>query len=145
MSPRRAQAIPLTETERLAVLARFAPNLASHTPGFDAPASEDRFHEDFTEDALAFVDAVTRAGWAHHLRLGGLGSDSRRGTPVTTAPPFSERDRQSAGEGTYHTHTRGTVFGRHAQPSFANGVLHAIATRAEALQAATESAKDTTA
>jgi hypothetical protein len=63
MSPRRAQAIPLTETERLAVLARFAPNIASATRRFVAAAGEDRSDEGLTPDMLAFVDVVTRAKW----------------------------------------------------------------------------------
>ena len=45
------------------MLARFAPNLASPAPRFAAAASEDRLHEGLTPDVLAFVDAVTRAGW----------------------------------------------------------------------------------
>jgi hypothetical protein len=63
MSPRRAQGIPLTETEKLAVLARFAPKLASQTRRFVATAGEDRFDEGLTPDMLAFADVVARAGW----------------------------------------------------------------------------------
>jgi hypothetical protein len=63
MSRRRAQAIPLAETEKLAVLARFAPNLASATRRFVAAAGEDRSDEGLTPDMLAFVDVVTRAKW----------------------------------------------------------------------------------
>jgi hypothetical protein len=133
MSPGRAHAIPLTEAERLAVLARFAPNLASPRGRFVAPAGEDRFHEELTAQALAFVDAVTRAGWlitfdwaswaqsVEGQRL--LGEPRHVGTAtadqlakVLTALIRAER----FSEGTLNR-------------ASASGVLHAIARRAQTL------------
>jgi hypothetical protein len=133
MSPRRAQAIPVIESEKLAVLARFAPNLASPTRRFVAAAGEERFHEGLTPDMLAFVVVVTRAGWlitfdwaswaqtAEGQRLLGEPRHVATATADQLAKVLTALIRAER-------FSEGTLNG-----AFENGLLLALARRAEAL------------
>lgn len=63
MSSRTVRAARATERQRLVVLASFASEFASSTFRLGGAPEDGSIHEELSAGALAFVEAITDAGW----------------------------------------------------------------------------------